>query len=63
MKKGENDMVTKTTNEEINEAIKEVEIAQNHFDNADIMFVESAGLRLTSAQERLNALLKIARDS
>jgi len=52
----------KTTNFEINEAIKELEIAENHFNNADPQFIESALLRLASAQEKLNALFKMRKN-
>jgi hypothetical protein len=49
----------KTTNAEINEAMDELEIAENHFNNADPQFLDSALLRLASAREKLNVLLKV----
>jgi len=51
----------KTTNIEINNAIKEVEVAQNNLDMADSAFVESAILRYSAAMARLNALIQIAK--
>ena len=51
----------KTTNIEINNAIKEVEVAQNNLDMADSPFVESAILRYSAAMARLNALMQIAK--
>jgi hypothetical protein len=50
-----------TTNNEINNAIKEVEIAQNEFDYAQGEFIDVATFKLTTAMAKLNVLLKIAR--
>jgi predicted secreted Zn-dependent protease len=50
-----------TKNEEINQAVAELDIAQKQFDYADKEFIDSAIMRLSFAFERLNALIKIAK--
>jgi hypothetical protein len=51
----------KTTNVEINNAIREVEVAKNNLDMAESAFVESAIFRYSAAMARLNALIQIAK--
>ena len=47
---------TPTTNEELNHAIRAVEIAYNQFNNAYHQFVTASIYKLSAALERLNAL-------
>lgn len=54
-------MKMKTTNVEINNAIREVEVAKNNLDMAESAFVESAIFRYSAAMARLNALIQIAK--
>lgn len=44
---------------ELSAAMREVEIAWNHFNNADPEFVESAILKLNAAEKAYNALYSI----
>jgi len=50
-----------TTNEEINNAIKEVEFAQNEFDYADKEFQDVAIMKLSYAMKRLDVLIRLAK--
>ena len=50
-----------TTNEEINNAIKEVEFAQNEFDYADKEFQDVAIMKLSYAMKRLDVLISLAK--
>lgn len=45
---------------ELSAAMREVQIAWNHFNNADPEFVESAILKLNAAEKAYNALYSIS---
>lgn len=50
-----------TTNEEINQAIKDVNSAENEFNFATKDFEEVAIFKLTYAMKRLDTLLRLAK--
>lgn len=53
--------MTITKNQEINAAIREVQIAEAQFNNADNEFIDSAIHRLNHALEYLNIIIKLSR--
>ena len=44
--------------EEVRRAIRDVEVARNHFDWCDKEYVEAAAYQLAAAEARLNIVLK-----
>jgi mannose-1-phosphate guanylyltransferase len=50
-----------TKNDEINEAVAQVEIAQKQFDYADKEFIDVAIMKLSHAMEKLNVLIKLSK--
>ena len=54
-------IMCKTMNNEINEAISEVEVAQKQFDFAEKEFVDVAIMKLSYAISKLNLLVKLSK--
>jgi hypothetical protein len=52
-----------TCDDAINKAIAEVEIARKQFNNADKDFIDVAIMKLNSAEEYLNLLIKMKKQN
>lgn len=53
----------RTVDDDINQAISDLEVAQSQLDYADKEFVNVAILKYSQAQERLNVLLKLKKSA